>query len=339
MGGCDVSGAHGTFEKVLAFPAFFRGSFHSNHCSTRIYIFPMISKIFSYVITLLFVVAACYAGWVLYKRYQTNPWTRDCQVKANVVGIAPRVSGPITRVNVIDNATVKKGDLLFEIDPADYKAALDVADAQVETAQAELTQREQDMRRQTDLYTRHVSAQQDYQNAQNNLQAAEAGLNSAKANQQASQLRLSYTQVYASVDGYVTNMNVSIGTYVNAGGQLMALVDTNSFWIAAYFKETQLPQIHTDQRAKISILGYEHQTFEGIVESIGWGIFVSDGAASTTTDLLPSVSQTVDWVRLPQRFPVRLRLAGKPPVELRIGQTVSASMRPYIPVESQHPVQ
>jgi multidrug resistance efflux pump len=296
----------------------------------------MIFKVLSYLTTIFFVVLAGWAAWALYQNYSQNPWTRDCQVRANVVGIAPRVAGPITRVNVKDNSTVKKGELMFEIDPADYKAAFDVAVAQVTTAEAALTQKDQDMRRQVDLYDRHVSSQQEYQNAQNNLEAAKAGVNSAKANEQESRLKLDYTQVYAPVDGYVTNMNVSVGTYVNAGTELMALVDTNSFWIAAYFKETQLSRIRVNRKAKITILGYEKQSFQGVVDSIGWGIFVQDGAASTATDLLPSVSQTVDWVRLPQRFPVRLRVTGKPPIPLRIGQTVSASMDPE-PSEEKAP--
>jgi multidrug resistance efflux pump len=293
----------------------------------------MIFKILSYLTTLFFVVLAGWATWVLYQNYKENPWTRDCQVRANVVGIAPRVAGPLIQVNVRDNSTIKQGELMFEIDPSDYKAELDMVVAQVATAEATLTQREQDMARQVDLYDRHVSSQQEYQNAQNNLEAAKAGFNSAKANEQVSRLKLSYTKVYAPVDGYVTNMNVSVGTYVNAGNELMALVDTNSFWIAAYFKETQLSHIKVNRKARITILGYEKESFEGVVDSIGWGIFVQDGAASSATGLLPSVSQTVDWVRLPQRFPVRLRVTGKTPIPLRIGQTVSASMEPEIPEE------
>ena len=128
------------------------------------------------------------------------------------------------------------------------------------------------------------------------------------------------------MDGYVTNMNTSEGTYVTAGKQLMALVDTGSFWIAAYFKETQLPHISLGQKVNLTIMGYNNQPFQGVVRSIGWGIYVQDGSGSDTTGLLPSINQTVDWVRLPQRFPVRIQVLGKPPVPLRIGQTVSAAM-------------
>jgi len=132
------------------------------------------------------------------------------------------------------------------------------------------------------------------------------------------------------VDGYMTNVNTSDGTYVTAGKQLMALVDTGSFWIAAYFKETQLPHIQAGQKAKLAIMGYNQEPFEGIVQSIGWGVYVQDGAGSDSTGLLPLISQTVDWVRLPQRFPVRIHVSGPPPVPLRIGQTVSVSMIPVV---------
>ncbi len=105
-------------------------------------------------------------------------------------------------------------------------------------------------------------------------------------------------------------MNTSEGTYVTAGNQLMALVDRSSFWIAAYFKETQLPHIEIGQRANLSLMGYKNQPFQGVVRSIGWGVFVQDGSGSVSTDLLPQISQTVDWVRRPQRFAVRIEPLG-----------------------------
>src|SRR5258708_39673211 len=109
-------------------------------------------------------------------------------------------------------------------------------------------------------------------------------------------------------------MNTSEGTYVTAGKQLLALVDTTSFWVAGYFKETQLPHIQVGQKAEVVIIGYENNPFQGGVRSIGWGIYVQDGSGSDATDLLPFVTQTIDWVALPQSFPVRLRFLGKPPV-------------------------
>jgi RND family efflux transporter MFP subunit len=255
-----------------------------------------------------------------------HPWTRDGQVRANIVGIAPRVSGPIIHVVVHDNQELRKGDLLFEIDPSDFQAQVDIAAGQVQNDAATLKQQQQNLQRQTELYRNRVTAAQDFQNAQDSFAAAQAQLASAKASLELAKLNLSYCRVVAPVDGYVTNMNTSEGTYVTAGVQLMALVDTSSFWIAGYFKETQLPHIRVGQKAIITLIGYENQPFQGVVRSLGWGVFVQDGSGSTNTALLPSVSQTIDWVRLPQRFPVRIQVLESSPVPLRIGQTVSVAM-------------
>jgi multidrug resistance efflux pump len=290
----------------------------------------MKTRLFRHLITLIIVGLAGWAAVALYQRYVENPWTRDGQVRANIVGIAPRVSGPIIHVGVRDNQEVKKGDLLFEIDPADFQAQVNLSTGQVLNAEANFKQQQQNLERQTDLYKRRVNAQQDFQNAQDNFEAAQAQLLSAKANLELARLNLSYTKVFATVDGFVTNMNTSEGTYVTAGNQLMALVDTDSFWVAGYFKETQLAHIELGQKANLTFMGYPDQPFEGVVRSVGWGVYVQDGSGNAGTNLLPSISQTVDWVRLPQRFAVRIQVVGRPPVSLRIGQTVYVSMTPMV---------
>src|ERR1700732_2872530 len=200
----------------------------------------MKARLFSYLITVIIVGLALWAAVSLYLRYIEHPWTRDGQVRANIVGIAPRVSGPIIHVAVHDNQPLHKGDLLFEIDPSDFQAQVDIAAGQVQHDEATQKQQQQNLDRQTDLYKNHVTARQDFQNAQDSFSAAQAQLISAKANLELAKLNLSYTKVLAPVDGYVTNMNTSEGTYVTAGLQLMALVDTSSFWIAGYFQENPI---------------------------------------------------------------------------------------------------
>ncbi len=287
---------------------------------------PWHARVARRAVTLGLVALALVAAFSLYHRYIRTPWTRDGQVRANIVGIAPRVSGPIIHVAVHDNQEVNKGDLLFQIDPTDFQTQVDVAGGEVQNAAANLDQQRQNLDRQVDLYKTRVNAQQDLQNAQDAFAAAQAQLASAKAALEQAKLNLTYTTVVAPVRGYVTNMNTSDGTYVTAGSQLFALVDRDSFWIAAYFKETQLPRIQEGQVAKITLMGYENRPFRGVVGSVGWGIFVQDGSGSDSTGLLPPVNQTIDWVRLPQRFAVRILVAGDTPVPLRIGQTVSVAM-------------
>jgi len=290
----------------------------------------MKARLINYLITLLTLGLAVWAAVSLYVRYIEHPWTRDGQVRANIVGSAPRVSGPIIRVAVHDNEQVRQGDLLFEIDPSDFQARVDIAAGQVQMDEATLKQQQQNLQRQTELYRTRVNTTQDFQNAQDSYAAAQAQLASARASLEVAQLNLSYTKVFAPVDGYVTNMHTSPGTYVTAGIQLIALVDTSSYWIAGYFKETQLPHIQIGQKAIITMIGYERQPFESVVRSIGWGVHVQDGSEDASSGLLPSISPTIDWVRLPQRFAVRITVVGDTPVPLRIGQTVSVMIAPEI---------
>jgi len=277
----------------------------------------------NYLITTVVIVLAILASILLYVRYVNKPWTRDAQVRANVVGIAPRVSGPIIQIPIKDNQTVKKGDLLFEIDPATFQAAVDNAAAQLQQAQASQIKAHQILQRQTELYETKVIDIQTFQNTQDDTMAADADVVAAQASLETAQLNLSYTKVFAPVDGYLTNVNTSVGTYVTAGEQLLALVDGSSFWIAAYFKETQLKHLQEGAKVRLTMMGHEAQPFQGVVNSLAWGIYISDGA---TVDLLPQVSQTIDWVRLPNRFPVRIDVQGSTPVPLRIGQTISVAV-------------
>jgi len=278
----------------------------------------------NYTITLCVVLLAALAAFGMYERYTTKPWTRDGQVRANIVGIASRVAGPIVQIPIRDNQPVKKGDLLFEIDPATYIAAVNNAQAKLEQTQAAAIQANQELSRQTQLYQTKVNDLRDLQNAQDSLAAAQANTASAQANLELAQLNLQYTKVFAPVNGYLTNMNTSSGTYVYAGQQLLALVDSDSFWVAAYFKETQLHNVQEGGPVTITFIGRENQPFEGVVESLAWGIFDPDGS---TVDLLPKVNQTIDWVRLPNRFPVRVKITGAPPIPLRIGQTISVATK------------
>ena len=273
-----------------------------------------------YILTLVTVLLAAAASLGMYERYTTKPWTRDGQVRANVVGVACRVAGPIIQIPIRDNQSVKKGDLLFEIDPSTYIATVKNTQAKLLQNQAAEIQANQELARQTQLYQSKVTDLRDLQNAQDLLAAAQADTAAAQAELDYANLNLGYTKIFAPVDGYITNMNTSAGTYVYAGQQLLALVDASSFWVAAYFKETQLQHVKEGGKAKLTFIGRENQPFEGEIESVAWGIFDPDGS---TVDLLPRVSQTVDWVRLPNRFPVRIRVTGTPPLPLRIGQTVS----------------
>lgn len=276
-------------------------------------------------ITLGVVALALVAALLMYERYLTKPWTRDAYVRANVVGVAPRVAGPIVQIPVKDNQAVKKGDLLFQIDPRTFQATLDQAKGQLAQAQAKLVDLEANAKRAVDLLAKNVISREQYDDQVQAFEAAKADVEAAQAAVENAQLNLDFTTVVSPVDGYLTNINTSPGTYVAAGQQLLALVDTSTFWVAAYFKETQINHVQPGDTVRITLMGHSGQPFDGEVVSTAWGIFVQDGS-TVGNQMLPDVQQTVDWVRLPNRFPVRVQVTGQPPVPLRIGQTASVAV-------------
>ena len=276
-------------------------------------------------ITLGVVLLALMAALLMYARYLTKPWTRDAYVRANVVGVAPRVAGPIVQIPVKDNQAVKKGDLLFQIDPRTFRAALDQAKGQLAQTQAKLIDLEANAKRAVDLLAKNVISQEQYDDQVQAFEAAKADVEAAQAAVENAQLNLEFTTVVSPVDGYLTNVNTSPGTYVAAGQQLLALVDTSTFWVAAYFKETQISHVQPGDQVRITLMGHAGQPFDGEVVSTAWGIFVQDGS-TMGNEMLPNVPQTIDWVRLPNRFPVRVHVTGQPPVPLRIGQTASVAV-------------
>lgn len=265
-------------------------------------------------------------GVVLYKYwvYVTNPWTRDGQVRAQVIQINPRVSGPIVNLPIKDNQLVKAGDLLFKIDPRTFKAAVDQAQADVQQAQVKADNAKEDADRDRAIMKRDRGAvsKQVLQTKENAQRQAEAALLGAKAELEQAQLNLEFTEVKAPVEGYVTNLDLRLGSQAVANQAVLALVDINSYWIDGYFRENYIEDIREGNRAIVTLMSYPDKPLEGRVESLGWGIAQDDG--STSYDLLPSISATFEWIRLAQRVPVLIHLHDVPEeVKLRVGTTAS----------------
>ncbi|MGB5736240.1 MAG: HlyD family efflux transporter periplasmic adaptor subunit, partial [Thiohalocapsa sp.] len=129
-----------------------------------------------------------------------------------------------------------------------------------------------------------------------------------------------------SVDGYITNLNLRLGSQAVANQPVAALVDVNSYWVHGYFRETRVGRIQAGDPAVITLMSYPDAPLTGVVDSIGWGIAQQDG--STGEDLLPSISPTFEWIRLAQRVPVRVHLEQVPDaVALRVGTTASVLVR------------
>ena len=265
-------------------------------------------------------------GIVLYKYwyYLTNPWTRDGQVHAQVIQINPRVSGPIVNLPIKDNQLVKAGELLFEIDPRTFQAAVDQAKADLQQAQVEAddAKDEADRARNIRKRDRGAMSQQQLERKANDQRAAEAAVLGANAKLQQAQLNLEFTQVKAPVDGYVTNLNLRLGSQAVANQPALALIDINSYWIHGYFREDRIEDVKAGDRAIVTLMSYPDRPLEGQVDSLGWGIAQDDG--STGYNLLPNVNATFEWIRLAQRVPVRVHLVEPPKdIPLRVGTTAS----------------
>jgi len=352
-----------------------------------------------YLLTGAIVTVAVIVVLLKYWDYVTNPWTRDGQVRAQVIQITPRLSGPIVKLPIKDNQLVNAGDLLFEIDPRTFEANLDQARAQldvtgdnyqalvqqveaakatVDVSHAAITQAKSSIKemestieknkaeydRQKDLLPRKATSQKavdrakasyeisieqrktavaglaqskaslleseaELAEAKANLGAAgeaNASIRAARAAVRQAELNLEFTHVRAPVDGYVTNLNLRLGSQAVANQPALALVDVNSFWVDGFFKETSIGKIGEGDKAVVTLMTYPDTPLEGYVDSLGWGIAQQDG--STGFELLPNISPTFEWIRLAQRVPVRIHLTNVPDeVELRVGTTCSVLVK------------
>ena len=258
----------------------------------------------------------------LWQRYMLAPWTRDGRVRAEVVDVAPEVSGTVVDVPVTDNQLVHRGDVLFAIDPVRFKLAIASAQASVDGAKQELQLRESDAKRRQGL-TGVVSAEEQERTrstatvASAQLEAAQAALDLAKLNLERSVLR-------SPVNGYVTNLRLRVGDYANAGQARVAVIDADSFWISGYFEETKLGKIHPGDPARIKLMGYQ-QALTGHIDTIARGI----NDRNTTLDSLglQDVNPIFTRVRLAQRLPVRIHIDQVPDgVILAAGTTCSISV-------------
>ena len=322
-----------------------------------------------FLITAAVVVIALLLGHALWKHYLYSPWTRDGRVRAEVVRIAPDVSGLVTQVAVVDNQTVQKGDLLFTIDPERYKyavaqaaanlgaaeASARAAGANINAAQAAAAARrtEFEMRQQqaarrqqlsdviakearTDAASAAEAARASWQQAQAGGSQASAAREQALAAVAQAQvaldtakLNLARTEVRAPADGYVTNLEVRVGDYAVVGSPRLALINRHSYYIYGYFEETKLPQLRIGDPVDIRLLAGGVH-LKGTITGIARGI--GDHDNPTGTDLLSNVNPTFNWVRLAQRVPVRIAIdSDHLPANLVLaaGMTATIEVQPH----------
>jgi multidrug efflux system membrane fusion protein len=325
-----------------------------------------------HVLSAAIVIAAIVVGLYVARLYYIYPRTDDAYVRANSVGIAPHVSGPITELPIVDNQYVKQGDLLFVVDPRPYQAVLDATTAKLQLTELDIkaledairTAKSDQIRLEADaayarqylariepLLAKHFVTANDVFNARSRVNASEAAVEAAssdvrKAQNQLGQygdinalrkaaeaavydakLNVGYCYVRAPYNGYVTNLNIAEGQYANEGRQVVSLIDDRKWYVIANFRETFLSHIEPGMTAEVFILAYPNKRFRGRVQGVGWALYQQNGAS---VEGLPQVDATLNWVRLSQRFPVRIVLEDRDPkFPFRMGNTAVVTIQGY----------
>ena len=270
----------------------------------------------SRIIGLFFLLSACFwVGMKIHSYFYIS--TDNAYVNANVVQIAPRITGQVTSLFVVNNQFVHKGQPLFAIDAVPFQNALAKAQAQYAISKAALINAEATSARTVTLAKQKFVSTQEKDNVTTVLETAQASLNLAKATLNQAQLDYSWTTVTAPTSGWVTNVSLQPGDVVAANQPLFALISNGEFWVDANFKETELENIRANQQAVIHLDMYPGVKFNGVVRSIS-------GGTGSAFSLLPPQNATGNWVKITQRVPVRIRILNADPTyPLRIGTTAS----------------
>lgn len=277
-------------------------------------------------ITLALVVIAIFGARWMWNRSEAEPWTRDGRVRADIVQIAPDISGLVTEIHVRDNQAVHRGQLLFVIDRPRYELALRQAEATLALSRSILAQAIREDRRNHTLGD--LVSTETVEQGHTRVEQLRAGLAQATAARDLAALNLQRTAIVAPVDGIVSNFEMRPGNYLTAGHPAMALVYNGSLHIDGYFEETKIPAIRVGDPARVELMGVATPVI-GHVESIAGA--VEDRERGPSGDLLENINPTFSWVRLPQRIPVRIAI-DRVPAGLRLipGRTATVIVIPRI---------
>ena len=287
-----------------------------------------------FVIPSIIAVVVCLLGWMYFSSFET---TDDAFIEGHIIRVSPKATGIIEKLYVDDNDHVKKGKLLLTIDDRDYKVRYEQAKAAYEmalykqksavvdknAAETDLKVAQLDYERYKGLYDKGAVSKQEYDKAKSKYDLAKA--NYATAQQQVfskeknkvadaelrrlaavmnqAKLELSYTKIFASEDGKITNRSAEEGAYINAGAPLFSIVPDKR-WVVANFKETQLNKIRVGQKVKIKVDAYPHLKLEGVVDSI-------QSSTGAKASMFPPENAVGSYVKVVQRVPVKIVFTSK----------------------------
>ncbi|WP_263261485.1 HlyD family secretion protein [Pseudomonas sp. RIT-PI-S] len=283
------------------------------------------------LLTLIVVALAVVLVWRMVMYYMFAPWTRDGHIRADIVQIAPDVSGLIEQVPVHDNQWVKRGDVLFTIDQDRFRLALRQAQAGLADRKETLAQAQRESKRNRGLG--NLVAKEQLEESQSRETRAQAAVLEAQVAVDAAQLNLDRSVIRSPVNGYVNDRAPREHEFVSAGHPVLSVVDGDSYHIDGYFEETKLSHIRIGQAVDIRVMG-DPLHLSGRVQSISAGI--EDRDRSSGSNLLPNVNPAFSWVRLAQRIPVRIAF-DQVPADFRMiaGRTATVSLLDDAPVAGQ----
>lgn len=315
---------------------------------------------------LVVLVAAIAGGVILYRDSLRFPSTDDAYIQANVVQIAAKISGEVVRVHVENNQRVEADAPLFSIDPEPLAIAVDAAQAafdeaieaigasgagvtaaaaRVREAEAMVAKARREAVRGRALRETGNLADAALDVRESSLKQSEASLavalaeldraeqqfgrsgkenarlRAASAALRKAQLDQTYAEVRAPASGWVSNVHLREGALLTPSRPVFSLVEDSEWWVDAHFKETDITRLRQGQKAKVTIDMYPDLTLAGVVESISAG----SGAAFS---LLPPENATGNWVKVTQRYTVRIKITDRPPggTPLRIGASAKATV-------------
>lgn len=328
-------------------------------------------------IGIIIVLTTIILGWYVLRESSQNPMSEDAVIGSNVVKVSSEVPGRIASINVAENSRVKKGDLLFTIDPYVYRLQVEQARADLKIAEAamdtqhrnviaeqsnsgitndQITAARTNLQLATQTLARlkpleakgYVTKQQVddattiKRNAEVMLQQAlkqsvaaealvsntdstEALVSARRAALAIAERMLAHTEIRAPHDGLVVGLRTSSGEFVIPDQVIFTLIDTQQWHAAAYYRETDLENIKIGNCATVYVLADRSKIMKGRVQGIGWGV-MSDEQLNIPRSL-PYVPKSLNWVRVEQRFPVRIVLDNPPPDLMRVGATAVTIVR------------
>jgi len=278
------------------------------------------------IVTLIIVAGAVIITLYVWGIVERHPRTDDATARANVVGIAPRVSGQILKLNVRDNEAVKQGDVLFEIDPEDYRLVLEKAKADLANLDQQIAQAHSTLQRLEPLLPNRFTTPDTVDKARTAEASLRAQRQGAVAALNLEQLHLSYCKVIAPFSGRVINLNISAGAHVTSGIPVFSLLDTEKWYVIANFREAELRHMAPGSEAIVYLSSAPNQRFRGKVQGVGWAV-KPEGETDLPFGAVPIVKRELNWVRVAQRFPVRIEVEN-PDIDLfRMGASAVAIIK------------